>query len=226
MIIKFLGHSCFEIQSAGVTLLIDPFLTGNPQAVVSAAEVNPDVILLTHGHGDHVGDVVEIAKRTDALVICNYEIELWLQKQGVERTHSMQHGGAYRFDFGTVKLTLAFHGSVLPDGSNGGNPAGLLLKLPEGVVYHAGDTALFSDMQLLADAAIDVAILPIGDNYTMGPEDSIKAVEFLQVPNVIPCHYNTFPVIEQDTAAWAEQIRTQTEAEPIVLQPGESWTLE
>lgn len=224
--IKYLGHSCFEIESAGSTLLIDPFLNDNSLIELSADDVNPDVILLTHGHGDHVGDVVSIAKRTGALVISNFEIEGWLQKQGVEKTHSMHLGGAHQFEFGTVKLTLAHHGSMLPDGSNGGNPAGLLLKLPDAVIYHAGDTALFSDMRLIGDESLDVAILPIGDNYTMGPEDSIRAIEFLQTPNVIPCHYNTWPIIAQNPQAWAEAVRAQTEAEPIVLAPGASWTLE
>lgn len=224
--VRFLGHSCFEIVSAGKRLLIDPFLTGNGLAAVSADDVQPDVILLTHGHGDHVGDVVAIAQRTGALVVCNYEIEIWLNKQGVKNTHSMHIGGAYKFDFGTVKLTLAHHGSMLPDGSNGGNPAGILLKLPEGVIYHAGDTALFSDMKLLAEASIDLAILPIGDNYTMGIEDSIRAIDFLQAPNVMPCHYNTFPAIEQDVTIWEDLVRRKTEAEPILLAPGESWTLE
>ena len=213
-------------HTAGKTLLFDPFFTGNPVASVAADAVNPDVILLTHGHGDHVGDVVEIAKRTGALVISNFEIEAWLQKQGVENTHSMHIGGAHKFDFGTVKLTQAFHGSMLPDGSNGGNPAGIVVRLEDGVIYHAGDTGLFSDMQLIAEESLDVAILPIGDNYTMGPEDSIRATQFLSVPNVIPCHFNTRPLIEQDADGWAKLIRENTEAEPVVLKPGEAWTLD
>ncbi|WP_013628808.1 metal-dependent hydrolase [Rubinisphaera brasiliensis] len=224
--IEFLGHSVFQIHTAGKTLLFDPFFTGNPVASVAADAVNPDVILLTHGHGDHVGDVVEIAKRTGALVISNFEIEAWLQKQGVENTHSMHIGGAHEFDFGKVKLTQAFHGSMLPDGSNGGNPAGIVVRLEDGVIYHAGDTGLFSDMQLIAEESLDVAILPIGDNYTMGPEDSIRATQFLSVPNVIPCHFNTWPLIEQDADGWAKLIRENTEAEPVVLQPGEAWTLD
>ncbi|MBB02423.1 MAG: metal-dependent hydrolase [Planctomyces sp.] len=214
------------MHTAGKTLLFDPFFTGNPVASVAADAVNPDVILLTHGHGDHVGDVVEIAKRTGALVISNFEIEAWLQKQGVENTHSMHIGGAHKFDFGTVKLTQAFHGSMLPDGSNGGNPAGIVVRLEDGVIYHAGDTGLFSDMQLIAEESLDVAILPIGDNYTMGPEDSIRATQFLSVPNVIPCHFNTWPLIEQDADGWAKLIRENTEAEPVVLKPGEAWTLD
>lgn len=222
MKLTFLGHSAFQLEVAGKSILIDPFLTGNPQASTSAETIDADYIVITHGHGDHVGDAVEIARRTNAMVISNHEISLWLRKQGVARTHDMHLGGSHRFEFGILKLTLAFHGSILPDGTCGGNPAGLLFKTAEGNVYHAGDTALFSDMSLIGEEALKVAILPIGDNYTMGPEDAVRAVSLLKPAIAIPCHYNTFPVIEQDAEAWAQQVRSQTSAQPVILAPGEA----
>jgi len=219
--ITYLGHSAFQILTAGKTILIDPFLSGNPLATVSAADVAPDFIIVSHGHGDHVGDTVDIAKRTGALVITNYEIATWLQKQGVKKTHDMNIGGSCSFDFGVLKLTIAHHSSMLPDGSNGGNPSGLLLKTLDGSrVYHACDTALFSDMTLIGDEGLKVAILPIGDNYTMGPEEAVRAIEFLRPETAIPCHYNTFPVIRQDPNRWADTVRSRTSTTPIVLEPG------
>ena len=223
--ITFLGHGAFQIQTAGKTILIDPFLTGNPLASVAADKVQPDYIVVSHGHGDHVGDTVAIAKRTNCLVITNYEIATWLKEQGVERTHDMNTGGSHKFDFGTIKLTMAHHGSMLPDGSYGGCATGVLLKTSDGNIYHACDTALFSDMKLIGDEGLKVAILPIGDNYTMGPDDAIRAISLLRPEYVIPGHYNTFPVIKQDVEAWSAQVKTDTSAKPVVLSPGESFTL-
>ncbi len=223
--ITFLGHGAFQIQTAGKTILIDPFLTGNPLASVSTDSVQPDYIVVSHGHGDHVGDTVAIAKRTNCLVITNYEIATWLKEQGVERTHDMNTGGSYKFDFGIIKLTMAHHGSMLPDGSYGGCAAGVLLKTTDGNIYHACDTALFSDMKLIGDESLKVAILPIGDNYTMGPDDAILAVGFLRPEYVIPGHYNTFPLIKQDVEAWSSQVKNGTSAKPVVLSPGQSFTL-
>ena len=218
--LTWLGHSCFQIETGGHTLLIDPFLTDNPMAAANADDLSPDFILISHGHGDHVGDAVSIAKRTGATCLSNFEIVSWLGNQGVETSHPQHIGGGFTHPFGHLKLTIAHHGSALPDGSYGGNPAGLLLTLGETKIYHAGDTGLFSDMKLIGDEGIDVAILPIGDNFTMGPADSIKAIQFLQPKSVIPMHYNTWPLIEQDVNAWSKQVKSETSAEPVVLEPG------
>jgi L-ascorbate metabolism protein UlaG (beta-lactamase superfamily) len=223
--LTFLGHGTFQIETGGQTIVIDPFFTGNPSAQVKAESVSPDVIIVSHGHGDHVGDTIEIAKRTGALVIANFEICEWLGQQGVTNTHPQHIGGSHKHAFGTVKLTIAHHGSMLPDGSYGGNPCGVLLKLKDGNIYHACDTALFMDMQLIGEEGLDVAILPIGDNFTMGPEDALKAVKFLKPKKVVPDHYNTWPLIEQDAKAWAEQVKAETATEPVVLAVGESLKL-
>jgi L-ascorbate metabolism protein UlaG (beta-lactamase superfamily) len=223
--VTFLGHGTFEIETAGKRVLIDPFFTDNPAASTTADNVSPDVIIVTHGHGDHVGDTVAIAKRTGALVIANFEIVQWLGGQGVENAHPQHIGGAHRHDFGTVKLTIAHHGSMLPDGSNGGNPCGVLLKLADGTIYHAADTGLFYDMKLIGEEGIDLAILPIGDNFTMGPDDALRAVKLIEPKRVVPDHYDTWPLIAQDAEAWASRVRSETSTEPVVLQPGESCSL-
>ncbi len=220
--IRWLGHAALLVETDGLNLLIDPFLTGNPAAAINPGDVPADFILVSHGHGDHVGDTIAIAQRTGATVICNYEISEWLHKQGVAKAHGMQHGGGHSFPFGRCKLTLAFHGSALPDGANGGNPAGFYLTLKDGTrLYDAADTGLFGDMRLIGEEGIDVALLPIGDNYTMGPDDALRAVKLLQPRKVVPIHYNTFPLIQQDAAAWAARVRKETSAEPVVVKPGE-----
>jgi L-ascorbate metabolism protein UlaG (beta-lactamase superfamily) len=221
--LRWLGHSALWIESDGHKLLIDPFLTGNPVAAARPDELSPDFILISHGHGDHVGDALDIAKRTGATILANYEIATWVQeKQGYDRAHGMQHGGGHSFPFGRVELTLAFHGSVLPDGSNGGNPAGFYLTLNDGsTIYDAADTALFGDMRLIGDMGVDLALLPIGDNYTMGPDAALKAVKLINPKRVVPIHFNTFPLIAQDGPAWAARVKAETAAEPVVLAPGE-----
>jgi L-ascorbate metabolism protein UlaG (beta-lactamase superfamily) len=228
--VRWLGHSCLLFEMGGKHVLADPFLTGNPKAAAKADEVPADLILISHGHGDHVGDAVAIAKRTGAKVLCNYEISLWLQeKQGLpsDQVIGMQHGGGTHFEgIGRVKLTLAFHGSALPDGSNGGNPCGFLMSLIDGTkIYDAADTALFGDMALIGEEGLDLAILPIGDFYTMGPDDALRAIQFLRPRRVLPIHYNTFPPIAQDASSWASRVRASTKAEPVVLEPGESISL-
>lgn len=220
------GHATLGLDVDGYRILVDPFFTGNPAAPTTADKVDADFILVSHGHGDHVGDTVAIAKRTGALVIANYEITLWLQKQGVEKVHPQHIGGGYRHPFGYLKLTQALHGSILPDGSYGGNPAGFLLTTKDAAkIYMAQDTGLFGDMKLIGDEGIDLAVLPIGDNFTMGPDDALIAVKLLRPKHVIPIHYNTWPLIEQDPHAWARRVEAETEAKVHVLKPGESFTL-
>jgi L-ascorbate metabolism protein UlaG (beta-lactamase superfamily) len=223
--VRWLGHACLLVETDGKRVLIDPFLTGNPAAAVQADEVPADFILISHGHGDHVGDAVAIARRTGATVIANYEIAEWLKQQGLkeDKVHGQQHGGGHAFAFGRVKLTLAFHGSVLPDGTYGGNPCGFLIYTKDGKkIYDAADTGLFGDMRLIGEEGIDLAILPLGDNYTMGPDDAVRAVKLLQPRRVLPIHYNTWPLIAQDAPAWARRVRAEAGSEVVVLKPGES----
>ena len=221
--VRWLGHSCLLFESDGRRVLVDPFLTGNPAAAARAEEVEADLICVSHGHGDHVGDAVAIARRTGATVLANYEISEWFKTQGVSKVHGQQHGGGAAYPFGRVKLTLAFHGSALPDGSYGGNPAGFYFTFKDGKrVYDAADTGLFGDMRLIGEEGLDLAILPIGDNYTMGPDDALRAVKLLGAKRVFPIHYNTWPPIAQDASAWAERVRKETATEPVVLPPGGS----
>lgn len=216
------GHATLGLESDGHKLVIDPFFNGNPAASISPEAVEADFILVSHGHGDHVGDAVDIAKRTGALVISNAEISGWFGKQDID-AHAQHIGGGFKHPFGYLKLTLALHGSGLPDGSNGGNPCGFLLTTNDGKkIYMAQDTGLFGDMKLIGEEGIDLAILPIGDNYTMGPYDALRAVQMIQPKTVVPIHYNTFDLIKQDPGAWAERVEQETDTKVVVLKPGEN----
>lgn len=220
------GHAAIGLETGGYHLLIDPFLTGNPKAAASPAQLAADFILISHGHDDHVGDAEAIARRTGAMIISNFEIASWFDGKGL-KTHSQHIGGGYQHPFGYLKLTQALHGSALPDGSYGGNPAGFLLTTQQGKkIYLAQDTGLFGDMRLIGEEGIDLAVLPIGDNYTMGPDDALRAVKLIQPKRVIPIHYDTFGLIEQDANAWAERVTNETGVPVKVLAPGQSFTLE
>lgn len=226
MKVSFHGHSVVQIETERQNILIDPFISGNEACDLDAEQVEPDVILLTHGHNDHVGDTIEIAKRTGALVVAPFELATYLGFQGLE-THGMSIGGKHEFDFGAVKYTQAFHGSSYTDAQNNiiytGMPGGIIFSCEGKTVYHAGDTALFSDMKLIGELnEIDIAFLPIGDNVTMGPEDALLAADWIKAGIVVPIHYNTFPVINQDGEAFAKDVRT---GKGKVLQIGESLEL-
>ncbi|RCK74183.1 MAG: metal-dependent hydrolase [Anaerolineae bacterium] len=224
--ITWLGHASLAIKSGTYHILVDPFISGNPVAPVKEAELKADFILVSHGHGDHVGDTVSIAKRNNALVISNFEIANWLGNQGV-RTHPQHIGGGFNHPFGYLKLTQALHGSALPDGSYGGNPAGFLLTTLEGKkLYLACDTGLFGDMRLIGEEGIDLAVLPIGDNFTMGPADALRAVKLIQPKQVIPIHYNTWDLIAQDVQDWKKRVESETSTQVHVLSPGQSLQLE
>ncbi|RMF62878.1 MAG: metal-dependent hydrolase, partial [Calditrichaeota bacterium] len=210
--LTYLSHAAFLLETNGHKILVDPFLTGNPLAPVKPEDVECNYVVITHGHGDHIGDAVSIAKRNNATVIANYEIATWFGAQGIA-VHPMHIGGAHQFPFGRVKLTIAHHGSGFQTDDGFvymGNPAGVLLTFEGKTIYHAGDTALFYDMKLIGEMnSIDVALLPIGDNFTMGIDDAVKATEFLNPKKVVPMHYKTFEVIDADPRQFAEKVQAK-----------------
>jgi len=223
--ISYQGHACFLI-SGSKSIIIDPFLTGNPTAKISADKVETDYILLTHGHGDHLGDAVAISKRTQAPIIAPFELASFCGQKGVN-VHGMHIGGAFKFDGMRIKLTPAWHGSGFVDDSGityTGNPCGYLIWMDDKCLYHAGDTGLFSDLNHVIGRYndIDVAFLPIGDNFTMGPEDALIAAEWLKAKIVIPMHYNTFPVIKQEPELFKQAVEAKTQSRCRILKPGES----
>lgn len=217
--ITWYGHGTWLMRYQDQTVLVDPFLNNNPKAPLKAAEVNCQTILVTHGHFDHIDDCVAIAQRCSAKVIANFEVGNWLGNQGVTDPVGMNIGGRLNHAGMTVKMVQAIHSSSLPDGSYGGTAAGFVVTVSGKTIYFAGDTALFSDMQYLA-SEIDLAILPIGDLYTMSPDDSLQAIQWLQPQKVMGGHFNTWPPIEQDVDAWARQVREQGISEPVVTEVG------
>jgi L-ascorbate metabolism protein UlaG (beta-lactamase superfamily) len=224
MDIRFLGHAAFTLSDGTSTVLIDPFITGNPLAAVEASELTPSTILLTHGHADHVGDTVEIAKRSGAPVMATTELANELEEQGVEVINA-NYGGSHDFEWGTAKFVPAWHDSSTPSGKHN-SPAGIVVEIGGAVVYHLGDTCLFSDLKLVErKRAIDVALIPIGGHFTMDRHDAVDAADFIGAKTIIPCHYNTFPPIETDANAFATDIDKTLDATAVVLDPGATHTV-
>ena len=221
MKLTWYGHGTWLIETGDHRIVLDPFFDDNPAATVAAADVEADFILISHGHFDHVADAAAIANRTGATLVAIYEIAEWFGKNhSVEKTIGMNIGGVIELPFGQVKMTMAQHSSQLPDGSNGGVAGGFILTAENKSVYFACDTGLFSDMRLYR--GVDMAVLPIGDMFTMGPADSIEAIKLIEPKQVLPAHYGTWPPIEQDAQAWAKAVSDTTQANPVVLKPGEA----
>jgi L-ascorbate metabolism protein UlaG (beta-lactamase superfamily) len=223
MKVTYYGHACFAAQVANKTLLFDPFITGNELAkAIDVQTVPADYILISHGHADHMADAAAIAKRTGATIVSNYEVTVWFNQQGLPKTHPLNHGGGWRFDFGRVKFVNAVHSSSLPDGTYGGNPGGFVIESAEGNFYYSGDTALTMDMKLIGESTrLTFAALCLGDNFTMGIDDAIKAAEFVRCHEILGLHYNTFPPIRIDPPAAIEKFKAAHQRLHLLL-PGET----
>jgi L-ascorbate metabolism protein UlaG (beta-lactamase superfamily) len=223
MKVTYFGHSCFQVEIAGKKILFDPFIRENPLAGnIDVKAIKPDVILISHGHGDHMADAIEIANQSGALIISNFEIVTWMGKKGVSNTHGMNFGGSKKFDWGKVKMVVALHSSVLPDGTYGGNPGGFVVESEEGNFYFAGDTALTLDFKLIGERhKLDFAFLPIGDNFTMGVEDAVVCADFVRSDKVIGMHYDTYPVIKIDKESAKAQFKAAGR-ELYLLEIGET----
>jgi L-ascorbate metabolism protein UlaG (beta-lactamase superfamily) len=234
MDIRFHGHACFELSGEGATVLVDPFLKpNNPKAVATADEVDPTHIAISHGHADHIADAVSVATRTGAHCVAIVELANWLDSQGADAISDPNLGGTVEFDWGYISLVPAWHTNTIPGsdeapfsaehGISIGTAAGLVIKIGETTVYHAGDTCLFSDMKLIAQRSdIDVALLPIGGHYTMDRTDAVVAAEFVGAKTVIPMHYDTMPVIETDAEAFKSEVEDKTSSKVVILAPGET----
>lgn len=222
MDIRFLGHAAFELSDGSTSVLIDPFLTGNPKAAVAAEDLSPQAILLTHGHADHIGDTVSIATRAGSDVVAIVEIANELSEDGVAQVHDPNVGGTVTFEWGSVKLVPAWHTSTTPKGAVN-VPAGLVVRFADKTIYHLGDTALFSDLGLIAETngPIDVALMCIGGHYTMDRHDAVHAAKLIGAKQVIPCHYDTFPPIVTDAQAFKSEVESAGGSEVVVLEPGE-----
>lgn len=220
----YFGHATYLFELSGKNIVVDPFFTSNGLNDVAADTIDADYILISHGHFDHIEDAVSMGKRTGAVMVANFEIGNWLGGQGIDEGNISPHhlGGGVQYDFGHVKFTIAHHGSGLPDGSYGGNPAGFLITAEGKKIYLPCDTALFMDMQMYGEEGIDLYVPPIGDRFTMGPDDALRSVKLVKPKMVVPCHYNTFPPIEQDAAAWAVRVESETDAKVTVMTAGMS----
>lgn len=225
--ITFIGHACFQIASAEATILIDPFLSpNNPAATRTASDFKPDVIAVTHGHADHMADTLEVAKSSGAQLVGIVEVVNWFSEHGVERVVDLNFGGTAKSDWGSIRLVPAWHTTTLPDGTSGGTAGGLVVEIGGKVIYHLGDTGLFGDLALIKRRSpVDVALVPIGGHYTMDPDDAAEAVRLVEPKTVIPCHYNTFPAVEQDPQVFADLVSQRTSSKTVILRPDETHSI-